>query len=213
MPRIVLLALAFGSPLTSPVDACHNGVELELDRETAQTSQSERRLRTGRIRSALQLAGRIRRGLTAYRTSDGFVISRRASLLARLDRVLAVITVRLGGGVDRDRWRASDDAPRATRRDNLQWAADRLAALLADSPDDPVTRARLGEAWLHFPAHHAEAATMLQELSDDRVMPDVYGYATLAKLHDALGNEIASADALRRCHARANRAERGVCRI
>ncbi len=54
---------------------------------------------------------------------------------------------------------------------------------------------------------------MLQELSDDRVMPDVYGYATLAKLHAALGHPSESADAISRCQARANRAERGLCRI
>lgn len=202
LPPALLAAALMATSSPAPARACVNGVELQVDPKTRDVARAERWLRAGHIRHSMGLAGRTLHELRGRR--------RTGPLGARLNRVLAVSTVRLAGRVDRGTWRGRPRLPESDRVENLEWARGVLSDL-ARGDDDPVDHARLAEA-LGALERWAEAARILEDLDRRDLMPDARSYVTLARARDALGARRERDQALRGCRAVVGRGERGLCR-
>ncbi|MEM9068491.1 MAG: hypothetical protein AAGE52_08290 [Myxococcota bacterium] len=189
----------------SPSDACLREWEMILREESVGTSRAERLLSQGYLRRSFRNAGRAYRSLRRNRGEDP---ARASRIERRLKVVLAVTTVRLDGRVDRRRWRTPRAADKTARTENLRWAVTQLESL---DQDDPQVQARLGEAYARLMDRQADAARVLRGLAERDLMPDVYGYAALARTQRSLG-EVADANlAAQVCRRRANRAQQGIC--
>lgn len=205
---LLVLALGLAPSLTfapGGAAACFNEMEIELREESIKTLRAERALRSGHLRRAFRLAGRTLRDLE--RNPDASP-GRVQHLGARLRRVVAVSTVRLGGAVDRRRWRTPGHVEEADRAASLEWAASTLRELARSR--EPIDEARYAEALVRL-GRHAEAARILSRLAEDDVMPDAYGYAALATAQDALGRDGDRDRAGRACRAMTRREQRGIC--
>ena len=198
----VAAAVAFGLGGASPARACMNGVLEEVEWQVEEAHRAERLLRAGNIRGALRRAGWTIRRLRGSSQNRGIRL--------RLERVLAVSTVRLEGRVDRRRWRARPDASASQRRGNLIWAREIFAERVAGTQATVVDRARLAEAMVAL-GQNEEALAILSDLRDRDVLPDPRAYATLARAHHALGQNEARERARRGCEAIASRRQRLVC--
>ena len=204
MRGAIWIAAALVSAAPGPAAACVNGVELEVHENVSNTSRAERLVRDGHLRRGFRLAGRTLREVARATSAEG------RAQRERLKRVLAIATVRLGGRVDRRRWRTPSEVSASARDENLRWALEVLAQMARRS-DDPVVRTRHAEAFAALRRWRA-AADILQPLAERDLMPDAYGYATLARAQHELGDADEASRAIRACRAVASYAERGICR-
>ena len=198
MRTLALLTALFTLP-SSVAFACLNGVEHEVNPIVSRLRRAERALSSGHLRRAFRTAQRAHRSARA--ASD-------APLRARAERVMAVVSVRLRGDVDRRASRSTPESRRAA--ENVDWATNTLRRLHAASPHDVVLAARLAEALALDVATQHEAYELLLPLR--RVLPDTYAFRTMAILLERFGEDGQSESVLRECLRRVRGPGRGVCR-
>ena len=194
----------FATP-PSPTEACIRGMDDAYYEESQDISRARRLFSEGHLRRSFRVAGLAWSRVHRRRDEDP---ARHQRLQRRAMIVLASVAVRLDGNVDRRRWRARD-ADKAERTDNLLWAIEQLQAV-ADE-DDPEIAARIGEAYQHLANRQQDAIRILEPLAQADLMPDVYGYAALARSYEAVGNDDGHDLAVSVCRRRASRVQQGIC--
>lgn len=118
-------------------------------------------------------------------------------LFVRAQRVAALAAVRSGGEVGPTRaWKGDTEEQRAQ---NLMWAVFVLQFQAAMQPDNTVLQAEYAEAAAAVPHMEPAAYAVLDKLAQDDLMPMASGYALLAKLQRARGDDTGSEVSLARC--------------
>lgn len=200
---LVLAGVALVTP--SPSEACIRGFEDAYHEESNEIGRARRLFSQGHLRRSFRLAGR---AIARVRRNPNEDPAQARRLQNRADLLLASLTIRLDGKVDRRRWRTPDDVSKADRTANLRWAITQLEAM---DGDDPQVAARLGEAYGRLADRQADAVRTLEPLAESDLMPDVHGYAALARSYAALGNADGRDMAVRVCRQRASRVQQGIC--
>jgi hypothetical protein len=93
-------------------------------------------------------------------------------------------------------WLGEDEEDRAA---NLEWAIASLRKLDAARGSDATIRTDLAEALSKLDAHRAEAKEILEKLATTDEIASPRGYAVLAELRGAAGDESGKRAALDRC--------------
>jgi predicted Zn-dependent protease len=197
----VALAVAAGF-VPGDASACENEVERRVNPNVARLLVAERQLRQGQDGAAFRSAAGVLRRLRAARAGT--------ELRIRAERIAAVATVRLDGAVDLERAAPARSIEDARRQENLWWARGVLGRLARRS-DDPELRALYAQALARFDSQRDEARQILEELARRDLMPDAWGYRTLAELRARAGESQARDEALARCTAMAGPLGRRIC--
>lgn len=201
---VVLAGVLIWMP--SPTEACIRGMDDAYYEESRDISRARRLFSEGHLRRSFRVAGRAWSRVRGRRAEDP---ARHQRLRRRAMLVLASVTVRLDGNVERRRWRTPDGVSKEARTENLLWAIEQLEAVSGD--DDPEITARIGEAYQHLANRQQDAIQLLEPLAQADLMPDVYGYAALARSYEAVGNEEGRDLAVSVCRRRASRVQQGIC--
>lgn len=191
--------------MPSPTEACIRGMDDAYYNESRDVSRARRLFSQGHLRRSFRVAGRAWNRVRGRRAEDP---ARHGRLKRRAMLVLASVTIRLDGNVDRRRWRARDGS-KSERFENMQWAIEQLESV--GEREDPEIAARIGEAYQHLANRQREAIALLEPLAEADLMPDVYGYAALARAYASVDNEEGQGLAAATCRRRASRAQRTIC--
>ncbi|MEM9191970.1 MAG: SH3 domain-containing protein [Myxococcota bacterium] len=180
--------------------ACMNEYFEVTDEAVQGTRRAERLLANGRADRAYRTVLAVQRSF-----GQGEPGSQRAERLLERVRVLeAIATVRLDGRVDGRRARSDVSAD---QRESALGSARRLLERRARS-GLPVDRAHYAEALALRRSTRDEALRILRELAEEDLMPDAWGFRTLAKLEELSGNDAARDAALEQCRERVSNARR-----
>jgi predicted Zn-dependent protease len=82
---------------------------------------------------------------------------------------------------------------------NLLFAIDTLRKLNEKRANSPSFQTDLAEALSKVPRYKAEAYTILTQLAKKDLVASAEGYATLARLHEAMGEGAPRDAAVKRC--------------
>lgn len=200
---VVLAGILVWMP--SPTEACVRGMDDAYYEESRDVSRARRLFSQGQLRRSFRVAGRAWSRVEERRAEDP---GRHDRLKRRAMLVLASVTIRLDGNVDRRRWR-SRDVSKSQRAQNLLWAIEQLESIAGE--DDPEINARIGEAYQHLANRQQDAIRVLEPLAQADLMPDVYGYAALARAYRMVGNDEGRELAVSVCRRRASRVQQGIC--
>lgn len=194
--------------VASPALACGHSMRLRLDPEAEMMRVVRQDIRRHRYRSAaraiLKTWPKIRTAVAQRavkqprrRHFSPFIRSNPAANLRRARVAMATAVVRTNGRLNaRHGW--SGDSPRKRLRD-LRWAARVLRDERARSPRNVLVQSRLAEALSRLPSTRAEAWMTLNNLADQRTIPEAMGYAALADLRAEVGDGPGRNAALRQC--------------
>lgn len=186
--RILLsVALASTAFVTAPTiaAACGNAMFVDGDDGVKQVTEAERLLTLGKLSRAQDKVDPHR-----YRFDDAGVQKR-----ARI--VWATVAFRLGNQ-SAESWQIKNGIASLERE-------------LKTDKDSPVLIARLAEGYAYRAESREKALTMLEDLAARDLMPDAFGYRTLAQLRAAAGNSEAANAALEVCKTMTKRSD--VCTL
>lgn len=186
-PRAPLLAVVAGTLLLAvpcPAAACINGVIYRVDPEVIRLRRAERLVVARKYGAALRLVA-----------THAFRHPARARRARLIDAVARTRMLAESGPVDSLLLRY----PLAVLRDMYE-----------EDPVSPRVRARLAEALLLLPDGADEARKLVEPLAVHDVVPDAEGWATVAGVRAAAGDQVGAAVAMERCVTRAD--DRHVCR-
>ncbi len=194
------LALSLVATAAAPAAACGHSMRVKVNLDDSELLVRAERLIDGdKPLAGLKL---VRDFYQSKGLRNGSTIERRARRLA------ATAVVRLEGRFDQ---RARLHKTPKQLAANLAWAVTTLRAELKRSYDDPAVRMALGEALSRQAGSEKEALALLQALRDGELMVSGYGFAALARLEAAHGDQAAASAARERCAAIAGDAARAVC--
>lgn len=211
-PLELLCALALVAPVAllmapTPADACGNSMRYDRknapvkiepnkpERPQYTTLEAEEAFKKGDFKEA------VRRAMIAHPTLERRSRSYKRSKSPELRRaawIAAISLTRLNGGVELEA-SADDISDDFTRRRQLDWAVEALEWTVGQQGDDPRYRSYLAEALARGQGTRDRAREILAELAQKDLMPDAHGWATLAHLQGAAGDEDAAARATKRC--------------
>lgn len=206
-------AVVLSTVAPKPAAACGGAwfpiMEEQVDHRPMGIARAEKALDKG---DAVAAAGMIIRMMPHIKTLD----AKKSKLVARAQRVLAVAAARSGGALA-----VGDQVPVSVagtwlgktgehRNTNLDWSIQALRTVEKTKKDDPAAQTELAEALAAVPAHRTEAREILEKLAKKDLIASPQGYAALATLRSAAGDEAGRKVALKRCEAMAAKA--GVCR-
>lgn len=178
--------------------ACENAMEYDGSRQIRQIIAAEQALALGKHRQAVDIALRtfpdLRSGDRLKERGPAFGLSRVA---ARAQRVVAVAIVRSDGLLA---VATSGGGTVVERRANLDWAIAVLDKMIRVE-STPALRTDLGEALSKLPETRGEALTTLEALDKKDLITTAQGYAALAELRLAAGDQVGHDAALRRAEA------------
>ena len=174
---IVIISVAAVSAATAAAHACGRSDDLFEPEPTLDDASDY--LVLGEYREALRIAVGQSPGI--IRKGADWVVGK--AWRRRVGKVVAVATVRSVG-----RWRAVLNTPelptRASRRAQLVWARDVLAALSRRAPADAKLKAHYAEALAAFPTTRRQAAEVLTTLYGKDQLSEPQSFAVLATLLD-----------------------------
>lgn len=199
-------ALAFVLPVAvaavpGGASACGGEVYREMDSNTQLVAQAEQALSEGKFAKAAAKA------IQAYPALK-IVKPGQVPLADRALRIIALASVRSGGGITAGGFRGKSDDDRAG---NLEWSVATLKGLDAKRPNNPSIQTDLGEALARVPAHQEEAKKLLGELAAKDLVTTPEGYAALARMRAEAGDSAARAEAVKRCEAMSKTP--GICAV
>lgn len=194
------LALPCGlAALPGEARACGESISFEVDPRVMLLSQAEGALQTGKPTSAAISV------LHAY--PDLRTTAAKDAMLARAQRVAALAVVRTEGFLTAGKaFRASTAEE---RRASLEWAISTLRRLNAEKANTPSLQTELGEALSKLPETQSEALGLLDKLARKDLVTSAHGWAALAKLRGAAGDQEGQEVALKRYEALARRGKAG----
>lgn len=192
------LALPCGlAALPGDARACDESISFEVNPRVQLLSQAEGALKRGKATSAVLSV------LHAYpdvRTATG-----KDRLFARAQRVAALAVVRTEGFLTAGK--AFHASTSDERRANLEWAIATLRRLNAAKANTPSLQTDLGEALSKLPESQSEALGLLDKLARKDLITSAHGWAALAKLRAAAGDQEGQAAAQKRYEALARPAK------
>jgi hypothetical protein len=176
--------------------------EVSIDHRIHGVAQAEKSLANG---NRLAAAASVLRMMPHIKTLK----SKPGSLVARAERVLAVALSRSQGALAVDRevpsevlgaWRGAKEGESAA---NLAWSVNVLKRQSSAKADDVSLKTDLAEAMARLPEHRSEARSILEDLAKRDLIASPEGYAALASLRSASGDQDGQKLALKRCEAMA----------
>jgi len=199
------LAVGIGAIAPQNAEACGGAwyPEVQIDYRIQGIARAEKQLEQGKHADAAASVIRMIPHIRNYKAKSSDRIINRAL------RVLAVATVRGDGKLDiatqipyelRGQWLAQKDGDETA---NLEWAVVAMRSVNSWKSDDPAVQTELGEALAKVDAHESEARELLGDLADKDLLGSAEGYAALAELRAANGDEDGRSAALKRCEAMA----------
>lgn len=199
------LAVGVGALAPQQAEACGGAwyPEVQIDYRIQGIAAAEKQLEQGQHANAAASVIRMIPHIRNYKAKSGDPIINRAM------RVLAVATVRSGGELAigkqipyelRGQWLAQNDGDKTA---NLDWAVVAMRSVNTWKSDDPAVQTELGEALAKVDANKGEARDLLGDLADKDLLGSAEGYAALAELRAANGDEDGRIAALKRCEAMA----------
>ena len=190
-----ILLLPFGIVgAPAPAEACGTGVYSVVDYGAEAISSAEKTLSQGRIADAAK--GVFTTFPRLKTTKPGA-----APLTDRALRILALATVRSEGGLNVKTgtgWKMAGKTPEE-KEGNLLFAIDTLRKLNEKRANSPSFQTDLAEALGTVPRYKAEALAILTQLAKKDLIASAEGYATLARLHEAMGESAPRDAAVKRC--------------
>jgi hypothetical protein len=199
------MGVCFGaSALTHDAAACGGEwyPEVSIDHRIHGVAEAEKALANG---NRLAAAASVIRMIPHIKTLK----SKPGSLVGRAERVLAVALSRSQGALAVDSqvpsevlgaWRGTKDGEASA---NMAWSVDVLKRQASAKGDDMALKTDLAEAMARMPEHRAEARDMLEDLAKRDLIASPEGYAALASLRNASGDQDGQKLALKRCEAMA----------
>ena len=182
----------FGAP--APAAACGTEVFTIIDHSAEGISSRERDLSQGKYQAAAKGVFQVFPKLKTTKPGAG-------PLSDRALRILALATARtegainVGSGVN---WPMAGVTPEQ-KEANLLFAIDTLRKLNEKRVNNPSFQTDLAEALGKVPRFKAEAYAILTELAKKDLVASAEGYATLARLHEAMGEGAPRDAAVKRC--------------
>jgi hypothetical protein len=190
---IVALPLGIvGAP--APAAACGTEVFSIIDHSAEGISSAERALSKGSVASAATQVFQVFPKLKTTKPGAG-PLSDRALRILSLATVRADGATSVGRGVNWPMVGVTSDQKEA----NLLFAIDTLRKLNEKRANSPSLQTDLAEALGKVPRFKSEAYTILTELAKKDLVASAEGYATLAKLHEAMGEGAPRDAAVKRC--------------
>lgn len=173
---------------------------METDYRPRGIAMAEKQLEEGKMLDAAATVIRVMPHIKSLKAE-------RSTLVARAQRVLAMATARNGGALPVDAqvpdyaqgtWlgRTAD-----ARAENLEWSIVALRDVAETKKSDTAGTTDLAEALATVDSHKAEARTILEKLAEKDLVASPEGYAALARLRQAAGDEKGQQLALKRCEA------------
>ena len=206
--RKVIVATVFALPtalISMPADACLHGVQEEVNWRVRVLVRAEKNLRRGRYARAAKFALRAYPGI---RRVKAFKRSRRARLVRRAARLMAMAAIRKNGKLRMGSlWKGRT---KAQRLDNLRWSTAILQQLIKRRPNDPQLKTNLAEGLARIPGQQDAAYEILAKLGKRDLVAGAHGYATLARLRKQRGDDAGALAAVRRCRKMTRNAK--ICR-
>lgn len=211
---------------TSDAMACGNATRMQLDRAVPLLKMAEKQLRGGLLRPAIRTANKVRfrgsgkiprgveirgpkaRGGKVERPSRPVQRARAARTHERRARLITAIAIVRSHG----KW---DHLGRLNRRKkaknrSLKRAISRLVSAGSKPKATNVTRARWAEA-LEAKKKHSQAFKILNELSENDLMPDSWAFGALARLQHRRGDTVARDNNALLCKVRSRKNKKKFC--
>jgi hypothetical protein len=190
-----ILLLPFGiAGAPAPAEACGTEVFSIIDHSAEGISSSERALSQGKFAAAATGVFQVFPKLKTTKPGAG-------PLSDRALRILALAAVRTEGALNVGKgvtWPMAGVIPEQ-KEANLLFAIDTLRKLNEKRANSPSFQTDLAEALGKVPRFKAEAYTILTQLAKKDLIASAEGYATLAKLHEAMGESAPRDAAVKRC--------------
>lgn len=186
---IVPVAIAGGS---KEAVACGESIAFEVDPNVLLLSQAESALQSGKPRSAAVDALKVFPNIKSAKPGSSV-------LLPRAQRIVALAIVRTDGLLTAGKVFSASNSDE--RRQNLEWATATLRRLSITKKNNPSADTDLGEALSCLPETQSEGLAVLDKLARKDLVTSAHGYAALARLRKAAGDEDGSAAALKKYEA------------
>ena len=207
--KTCLMILGLMMALPSAGVACVNGVRVDTDMVVKAIAKAEGQLAMGKYAAVVHtLNEALPRGVQSTSSSPRYPAVAKARALAAIAIVRSGDTLALRRKpVPRS---LGAKSAKAAKHNNLPWALGELIGYAKAAKNSPVAVAWRAEAQLAGgiidPAFQA-----LEGLAKADLMPDAYGWLTLAKIRTSKADAAGTATALTRCKAMA--ADAKVCTV
>lgn len=190
-----ILLLPFGVvSAPAPAEACGTEVFSVVDHSAEGISSAERALSQGRVANAATGVFKVFPKLKTTKPGAGPLTDRALRILA-LAAVRSDGELNVGSGTS---WKMAGATPEQ-KEGNLLFAIDTLRKLNEKRANSPSFQTDLAEALGKVPRFKAEAYTLLTQLAKKDLVASAEGYATLARLHEAMGEGAPRDAAVKRC--------------
>lgn len=176
--------------------ACGESIAFEVDPNVLMLSQAEGNLTNGKPRAAALDALKVFPKIKSAAPGS-------SPLLPRAQRIVAMAIVRTDGLLTAGK--EFDAATSDDRRANLEWAVTTLRRLNVAKKNNPSTETDLGEALAKLPETQSEALATLDKLARKDLVTSARGYAALAQLRKAAGDDEGSDAAMKKYEALAKK--------
>ena len=190
-----LLLLPFGlAGAPAPAEACGTAFFSVVDHSAENISSAEKSLSQGRYEVAATGVFQMFPKIKSTKVGTG-------PLSDRALRILALATVRSNGGLTIGKgttWMMAGVTPEQ-KEENLLFAIDTLRKLNEKRANSPSFQTDLAEALGKVSRYKAESYAILTQLAKKDLVASAEGYATLAKLHEAMGESAPRDAAVKRC--------------
>lgn len=177
--------------LPTEAAACGESISFEVDPKVMLLSQAETSLKGGQARAAAVNALNAFPKLKSAPEGD--------PMLSRAQRIVALAVVRTEGFLSAGEVFKASTADE--RRANLEWAVGILRRINVEKKNTPAVETELGEALSKLPETRGEALTVLDKLARKDLITSAQGWAALAKLRRAAGDQEGEAAAQKRYEA------------
>lgn len=199
----LLTAVCFVVPVamaaqTNEAAACGESIAFEVDPNVILLSQAETSVNNGKPRAAALDVMKVFPSIKTAKPGSSV-------LLPRAQRILAMAIVRTDGllSLKKDFTASTSDE----RRANLEWAVATLRRLSAAKKSNPSAETDLGEGLAKLPESQGEAFAILDKLARKDLVTSANGYATLAQLRKAKGDDSGHDAAMKKYEALARKAK------
>jgi hypothetical protein len=197
----LLSAVCFVVPVaiagqSSEAVACGESIAFEVDPNVLLLSQAEGNLNGGKARSAALDALKVFPKIKEAKPGSSY-------LLPRAQRIVALAIVRTDGLLAAGKQFTAGTADE--RRANLEWAVATLRRLSAAKKNNPAAETDLAEGLARLPETQSEALASLDKLARKDLVTSAAGYATLAKLRKAAGDDLGHDAAMKKYEALAKK--------
>lgn len=175
--------------------ACGESIAFEVDPNVMLLGQAEGALNNGKPRSAALSAVKVFPNLRTQAAGS--------NLLPRAQRIVSMAIVRTNGLLDAGKQFKATTADE--RRANLEWAVATLRRLNTAKKNNPAAETDLAEALAKLPETQPEALATLDKLARKDLVTSAHGYAALAKLRKAAGDDDGHVAAMKKYEALAKK--------